>query len=67
MTTAGACLLRVFGKLEGLQKAVGVEGDIRWKAFEGGANGIGEGFKVFLREDGGAWDAFPCSMSPTFA
>ncbi|KAL4910014.1 hypothetical protein BDW74DRAFT_165275 [Aspergillus multicolor] len=50
-TTAGAALLKVLGKLEGLRRAEGMQGEMVSKEHDG--------FRMFLEEDGGDWGVFP--------
>ncbi|KAL4803481.1 heme peroxidase [Aspergillus unguis] len=68
VSTAGACFLRVLGKLSGLKRMEGRMGEMNMKWVEGdnghqqeGEAGEGKEFKLFLSEDGGDWKCFPCT------
>ncbi|GFG11879.1 psi-producing oxygenase A [Aspergillus lentulus] len=56
VTTAGAALLRVLGRLENIRRAPGPAGEMKSKMVNGA-------FKLYLREDGSAWTPFPQSRS----
>lgn len=56
VTTAGAALLRVVGRLENIRRAPGPAEEMKSKMVNGA-------FKLYLREDGSAWMPFPQSES----
>lgn len=56
VTTAGAVLLRVLGRLENIRRAPGPAGEMKSKMVNGA-------FKLYLREDGSDWTPFPQSES----
>lgn len=57
VTTAGACVLRVLGRLRNVRRAPGPSGEMKSKMVNGA-------FKVYLPEDGSEWTPFPCSKCP---
>ncbi|KKK18240.1 heme peroxidase family protein [Aspergillus ochraceoroseus] len=54
VTTAGASLLRVLGRLGNIRRAPGPAGEMKSKF-------VNKAFKVYLPEDGSEWTPFPCS------
>ncbi|KAI9928451.1 hypothetical protein MW887_002496 [Aspergillus wentii] len=54
VTTAGAVMLQVLGRLRNLRRAPGPAGEMKSKLVNGA-------FKVYLPEDGSEWTPFPCS------
>lgn len=54
VTTAGACVLRVLGRLDNVRRAPGPPGEMKSKMVNGA-------FKMYLPEDGSEWTPFPCS------
>ncbi|KAL4992319.1 heme peroxidase [Aspergillus falconensis] len=58
VTTAGAALLKVVGRLEGLRRAEGLQGELVGKE-------VG-GFRMYLDEDGGNWGVYPRNMKVVF-
>ncbi|GFF88042.1 psi-producing oxygenase A [Aspergillus udagawae] len=52
VTTAGAVLLGVLGRLENIRRAPGPAGEMKSKLVNGA-------FKLYLREDGSSWTPFP--------
>lgn len=56
VTTAGAVLLRVLGRLGNICRALGPAGEMKSKMVNGA-------FKLYLREDGSDWTPFPQSES----
>ncbi|KAF7158141.1 hypothetical protein CNMCM5623_002807 [Aspergillus felis] len=59
VTTAGAVLLRVLGRLENIRRAPGPAGEMKSKMVNGA-------FKLYLREDGSSWTPFPQNMKVVF-
>ncbi|KAL4920142.1 heme peroxidase [Aspergillus aurantiobrunneus] len=59
VTTAGACLLRVLGRLGNVRRAPGPAGEMKSKM-------VNEAFKVYLPEDGSEWTPFPCNKKLIF-
>ncbi|RDW90314.1 peroxidase/cytochrome P450 family protein [Aspergillus mulundensis] len=58
VTTAGAALLKVMGKLDGLRSADGMQGEMVSKEHDG--------FRMFLEEDGSDWGVFPRTKKVVF-
>ncbi|KAL4820257.1 heme peroxidase [Aspergillus spinulosporus] len=58
VTTAAAALLKVMGRLDGLRRAEGMQGELFRKE-------VG-GFRMFLDEEGGSWRVFPQNMKVVF-
>lgn len=56
VTSAGAALLRVLGRLENIRRAPGPAGEMKSKM-------VNEAFKLYLRENGSDWTPFPQSES----
>ncbi|KAJ5670081.1 uncharacterized protein N7477_005444 [Penicillium maclennaniae] len=59
VTTAGAALLRVLGRLENFRRVPGPAGEMKSKLVNGA-------FKLYLREDGSDWVPFPQNMKASF-
>ncbi|GIC94665.1 peroxidase/cytochrome P450 family protein [Aspergillus udagawae] len=59
VTTAGAVLLGVLGRLENIHRAPGPAGEMKSKMVNGA-------FKLYLREDGSSWTPFPQNMKVMF-
>jgi cytochrome P450 len=55
VTIAGACVLRVLGRLRNVRRAPGPSGEMKSKMVNGA-------FKMYLPEDGSEWTPFPCSQ-----
>ncbi|KAL4777371.1 heme peroxidase [Aspergillus nidulans var. acristatus] len=58
VTTAAAALLKVVGRLDGLRRANGMQGQLFRKE-------VG-GFRMFLDEEGESWKVFPQNMKVVF-
>ncbi|KAL4739296.1 heme peroxidase [Aspergillus similis] len=58
VTTAGAALLKVVGRLDGFRRANGMQGELFRKEVDG--------FRMFLDEEGGNWRVFPQNMKVVF-
>ncbi|RHZ50671.1 peroxidase/cytochrome P450 family protein [Aspergillus thermomutatus] len=59
VTTAGAALLRVLGRLENIRRAPGPAGEMKSKM-------VNDAFKLYLHEDGSDWTPFPQNMKVMF-
>ncbi|KAL2872843.1 peroxidase/cytochrome P450 family protein [Aspergillus lucknowensis] len=59
VTIAGACLLRVLGRLRNVRRAPGPSGEMKSKM-------VNAAFKVYLPEDASKWTPFPCNKKVTF-
>ncbi|EAW25699.1 peroxidase/cytochrome P450 family protein [Aspergillus fischeri NRRL 181] len=59
VTTAGAALLRVLGRLENIRRAPGPAGEMKSKM-------VNNAFKLYLRENGSSWTPFPQNMKVIF-
>jgi hypothetical protein len=59
VTTAGAVLLGVLGRLENIRRAPGPAGEMKSKMVNGA-------FKLYLPEDGSSWTPFPQNMKVMF-
>ncbi|KAL3479234.1 heme peroxidase [Aspergillus californicus] len=59
VTTAGACVLQVLGRLRNVRRAPGPSGEMKSKMVNGA-------FKMYLPEDGSEWTPFPCNKKLVF-